>query len=523
METKMTQEELIKELELLSIKKEIALKNLQIKYDAKEAEADDLKNEVEVLRQQLAFYKKMVHGQKSEKTEVVMENTEQVSLFDEAEEKATNIHPEREVVVEKHTRKAKRTHEEAFGDLPIEEVIHEVEDKNCEKCGEEMIVIGKEKVRDELVYVPARLFVRRHFAEVVKCTSCGKDETRDEILPDIEACTIRQASVPAPVIPHSYCSPELLAHIVYEKYCNAVPLERQAKDLAAKGVKIPTATLANWVIYAANVFLKPIYAKMKAELLEGNVIHADETVVQVLHEPGKKAKTDSRMWAYCSGKYEKYRNILFEYQPTRNGDHAKRFLGNFSGYLVCDGFDGYNKLDTVKRCGCFAHVRRKFVDALPLDEAAIETSVSAVGVAWCNKIFMIEREIAEFSFEERAVKRQEQLKPALDGFFAWVETVTASGGTKLAKAIQYAKNEKKYLYTFLEHPDAPIDNNRVENAIRPFCVGRKNWLFSTSQRGAEASAIIYSIAATACANGLNMEEYFASVFKANGKDSPMPR
>ena len=519
----MTQEELIKELELLSIKKEIELKNLQIKYDAKESEADDLKNEVAILRQQLAFYKKMVHGQKSEKTEVVMENTEQVSLFNEAETEATNAHPEREVVVEKHTRKAKRTHEETFENLPVEEVIHEVEDKTCDKCGEAMVVIGKEKVRDELVYVPAKLFVRRHFAEVVKCTSCGTDESRDEKLADVEACTIRRASVPAPVIPHSYCSPELLAHIVYEKYCNAVPLERQAKDLAAKGVKIPTATLANWVIYAANVFLKPIYAKMKAELLDGNVIHADETVVQVLHEPGKKAKTDSRMWAYCSGKYEKYRNILFEYQPTRNGDHAKRFLGNFSGYLVCDGFDGYNKLDTVKRCGCFAHVRRKFVDALPLDEAAIETSVSAVGVAWCNKIFVLEREIAELSSEERAVKRQEQLKPALDGFFAWVETVTAAGGTKLAKAIQYAKNEKKYLYTFLDNPDAPIDNNRAENAIRPFCVGRKNWLFSTSTKGAEASAVIYSVAATACANGLNVEEYFASVFKANGKDSPMPR
>ena len=519
----MTQEELIKEKPILSVLEEVEHLILCHKYIEQYDENVYLKNEVELLKQQLAFYKKMVHGQKSEKTEVVMENTEQASLFDEAEEKATNIHPEREVVVEKHTRKAKRTHEEAFENLPVEEVIHEVEDKICEKCGEEMVVIGKEKVRDELVYVPARLFVRRHFAEVVKCTSCGKDETRDETLPDIEACTIRQASVPAPVIPHSYCSPELLAHIVYEKYCNAVPLERQAKDLAAKGVKISTATLANWVIYAANVLLKPIYAKMKKELLEGTVIHADETVVQVLHEPGKKAKTDSRMWAYCSGKYEKYRNILFEYQPTRNGDHAKRFLGNFSGYLVCDGFDGYNKLDTVKRCGCFAHVRRKFVDALPSDKAALETSISAIGLELCNKIFAIERETAELSFEERATKRQEQLKPALDGFFAWVNSVNAARGSNLAKAIQYAKNEKKYLYTFLEYPDAPIDNNRVENAIRPFCVGRRNWLFSTSQRGAEASAIIYSVAATACANGLNMEEYFTSVFKANAKDAPMPR
>lgn len=136
---------------------------------------------------------------------------------------------------------------------------------------------------------------------------------------------------------------------------------------------------------------------------------------------------------------------------------------------------------------------------------------------------MIEREIAELSSEERAVKRQEQLKPALNGFFAWVETVTAAGGTKLAKAIQYAKNEKKYLYTFLDHPDAPIDNNRAENAIRPFCVGRKNWLFSTSPKGVEASAIIYSVAATACANGMNVEEYLTNVFYASGKNILMPR
>ena len=523
MELQMTQEELIKELELLSIKKEIELKNLQIKYDAKKSEADDLKNEVAILRQQLAFYKKMVHGQKSEKTEVVMEKSEQVSLFNEVETEATSAHPEREVVVEKHTRKAKRTHEEAFEHLPVEEVIHEADEKICEKCGEEMVVIGKEKVRDELVYVPARIFVRRHFAEVVKCSSCGSDETRDARLSDIEACNIRQALVPAPVIPHSYCSPELLAHIVYEKYCNAVPLERQAKDLAAKGVKIPTATLANWVIYAANVFLKPIYAKMKSELLGSTVIHADETVVRVLREPGRKAKTESRMWVYCSGKYEKYRNILFEYQPTRNGDHAKRFLGSFSGYLVCDGFDGYNKLLTAKRCGCYAHLRRKFVEALPTEEKLLETSVAAQGVKKCNEIFDLERQWEDISPEERLQKRQELLKPVLDGFFAWIESMEAVGGTKLAKALQYAKNEKKYLYTFLEHPDVPIDNNRAENAIRPFCIGRKNWLFSTSSKGAEASAIIYSVAATACANGLNVEEYLTNIFKSHGNELTLPR
>lgn len=191
MEPTMTQEELIREQPAFSVLEEVEHRELCIKYIEQFEENVSLKNEVEVLKQQLAFYKKMVHSQKGEKTEVVMEKTEQLSLFDEAETESTSVHPEKEIIVEKHTRKAKRTHEEAFEHLHVEEVIHEAENKTCDKCGEEMIVIGKEKVRDELVYVPARLFVRRHFAEVVKSTSCGADASRDENLPDIEACTIR--------------------------------------------------------------------------------------------------------------------------------------------------------------------------------------------------------------------------------------------------------------------------------------------------------------------------------------------
>ena len=164
-----------------------------------------------------------------------------------------------------------------------------------------------------------------------------------------------------------------------------------------------------------------------------------------------------------------------------------------------------------------------FVEALPTDERLLETSVAAQGVKKCNEIFDLERQWEDISPEERLQKRQELLKPVLDGFFAWIESMEAVGGTKLAKALQYAKNEKKYLYTFLEHPDVPIDNNRAENAIRPFCIGRKNWLFSTSPKGAEASAVIYSIAASACANGLNVEEYLTNIFKSHGSELPLSR
>jgi transposase len=184
---------------------------------------------------------------------------------------------------------------------------------------------------------------------------------------------------------------------------------------------------------------------------------------------------------------------------------------------VCDGFDGYNKLVNVTRCGCFAHVRRKFVEALPTDKDLLPTSKAAEGVTWCNRLFTLEREYEKLAPDEKQKQRQEQSKKILDGFFAWLDTVNPNGGTKLAKAVQYAKNEKAYLYRFLENPNIPIDNNRAENAIRPFVVGRKNWLFSDSVKGAEASAMFYSLAATATANNFNVEKYLVALLTSSDR------
>jgi hypothetical protein len=479
----MEQQDFLKTEAIGTPEKEVDVRLVLAENAALKSENVVLKDENTELKERLAYLEKVVYGQKSERTEVVLEGAEQISMFDEAEQ-ASDVHPKtlQTTEVKAHTR-VKRTRDEIMADLPVEEVFHEVTDKTCGKCGSEMTVIGKEKIRDELVYVPARLFLRRHVAEVVKCTSCGMDESRDAELSDIEKCHIRTAEVPAPMIPHSFCSPELLAHIVYEKYCNAMPLYRLEKDFAAKGANISRTTMANWIIAAAQLWVKPVWEQMHKELVTSSVIHADETVVQVLNEPGKKAKTDSRMWVYCNGKLNGHSNILFEYQPTRNGDHAKNFLGDYCGYLVCDGYDGYNKLKNAVRCGCWAHVRRKFVDALPQDKELLSTSAAAKGVEYCNKLFLLERKysgedekgkrIAEpLMPEQRYQERQKQSKPVLDEFFAWAEGLTVSGGTKLAKAVSYAKSEKKYLYRFLESGEIPIDNNRAENAVRPFCVGR---------------------------------------------------
>ena len=275
---------------------------------------------------------------------------------------------------------------------------------------------------------------------------------------------------------------------------------------------------------------------MKPDLLESSVVHADETVVQVLHEPGRKAKTDSRMWAYCNGKLNDKSVILFEYTPTRNGDNAARFhLGSYNGYFICDGYDGYNKLKSVTRCGCWAHVSRKFVDALPDKKYAAPDAATVKGVEFCNQLFLLERkyEGLESAYEDdgsggkwvkvreplepenRRKQRQERSKPVLDEFFAWLDTVAPASKSALSSAVQYAKNEKAYLYRFLENGNIPISNNRAENAIRPFTIGRKNWLFSASVKGACASSMFYSVIATACANGLAPEEYLTRLFSSS--------
>lgn len=498
-------EKILLEEPILSVEKE---QYFRAQIAALTEKNNDLREENLELKEQLAYLKKMMFGQKTEKTQVIMPNAVQLDLFNEDEIDGDIQFEQTEKTVTFKVRKSKRTHKETFENLEVKEVIHKAEDKNCPQCGSEMEVVGKEFVRDELVYVPAKMYLRKHYAEVLKCVSCGMNESDDINSEDVPKQVFKKGTVPSPVISGSYCSPELLAHILYEKYIQAVPLNRQERDYTAAGATVLRASMCNWVNFAGKRYAKPVFDEMKKLLLSRSVIHADETVVQVLHEPNRKAKTQSRMWVYCTDKSADKFMALFEYAPTRNGENAARFLGDYSGYIVCDGYDGYNKLKNAKRCGCLAHTRRKFVDALPNDKELLLTSKAAKGVEYINKIYEIERGFDNLSLEEKHKQRQEQIKPVLDEFFLWLDTVAPIGGSKLASAVQYALNEKKYLCRFLESPDISIDNNRAENSIRPFVVGRKSWLFCDSVKGAEASAMWYSLAVTACVNGLNVEEYF---------------
>lgn len=471
-----------------------------------------LKEQLAHLQEQFDWLRKQVFGRKTEQTSVIMDGGTQLALLPVENEQAVSV-LEKTVTVPEHQRKAKRTHDDWMNNLPIKEERHEEEHPVCEKCGSEMVEIGEDKAYDELVYVPGKFFVRRHIVKKYKCTKCGQDPARDAEYPDeIERCNIRCAAYPKPMIPHSFCSPELLAHIIYEKFAKAVPLYRQEKDFTSKGIPLLRATMSNWVCIAAEQWCIPIAKEMMKRLVAGNVIHADETVLQVLHEDGRKATTDSRMWVYCNGKMNDRSIIIFEYQPTRAGVHPATFLKNFVGYLICDGYDAYNAVKGAKRCGCWTHTRRYFAEAFPKEKSAYSTSVAVKAVEFCNKIYHEEHLLAKMSAEERQKQRLVKVKPLLDAFFAWLDEQNVSGKSKLADAVRYAMNERKYLYTFLEDGNVPIDNNRAENAIRPFAVGRKNWLFNNTAHGAECSAALYSIISTAQANGLDAEKYLTELF-----------
>jgi hypothetical protein len=246
-----------------------------------------------------------------------------------------------------------------------------------------------------------------------------------------------------------------------------------------------------------------------------NVLHADETSLQVLHEDGKPAKSKSYMWLYRTSRDTINPIVIYEYQPDRKAEHPKRFLKDFSGYLHADGYDGYHNLsDKIKVVGCFAHVRRKFDEAIKgLSKKDQANSTAGIGKQFCDKLFSLERDFANLPAAERYQKRQELSKPIFDEFYKWIDTLNPPPKTGLYTAVVYARNQREYLERHLEDGRLEISNNRAERSIKPFVIGRKNWLFANTPRGAKASAILYSIIETAKENRLNPYEYLVYIFR----------
>ena len=482
------------------------LEDVQKEKAAIQQERDNFKEQVDYLTKKL-------FGSSSEKC--VCDIPGQMNLFNEAEfemdpaaetsdQLATTEKPEE---AEKPGRKKRSTNEERFKGIPVKRVMLEpaAMDLTCSKCGGEMVPIGTEFVRRELKIIPARATVIEYYSVNYACKSCRQN--------DVTPTIIKGKDGKAHMM-YGMASASTVAWVVYQKFCNGMPLYRIEQDLGRLGAKISRATLANWVIKNSEAFFTPMYDFFRRKLLERDFAMADETPVQVLHEPERRAQTKSYMWLFRSGEDGDYPIVIYKYSETRAGDTAVDFLDGFRGYLMCDGYSGYNKVTTVKRLACWAHIRRYLIDAIPKGKQLDYAQPAVQGVMYTNQLFDIEDKIRQKYKTFDAIKeaRLKQEKPIIEGFLSWLEKQNPVRNSRLDKAVTYIRNRKDHLMTYLDDGRCSFSNNLSENSIRPFVVGRKGWLFCDTPAGAQASAMAYTMVEMAKANKVNVYHYLTFLF-----------
>ena len=320
---------------------------------------------------------------------------------------------------------------------------------------------------------------------------------------------------------NSIATPSLLAGILNYKYVNALPVHRLAQDFKRSEVNISPQVMCNWVIKSSEIYFSLVYDWMKDVLLKQPVVQADETTLKV-NRDGRKAGSSSYMWVYITGEHDDSgkKIVLYDYCRTRSTEHLREFLSSYKGILVSDGYQSYHtfsKEQSLTSAGCWTHCRRRFVNAIKaaqkdLTEEALKNSIAYQALARISAIYKLDGSWKERTSEYRMEHRQRILKPLVDEYFDWVKeqikTCNVLPKSETGEGLSYSINQEKYLRAFLDNRDIPIDNSACERAIRPFCVGRKNWNVIDTVEGAQASAIVYSIAETAKANNLKPYQYF---------------
>ena len=458
----------------------------------------------EILQQQVDYLTKKLFGTSSEKRR--HESEGQMSLFDEVEQEADSDEPEPEcldIPNEPRKRKPRTKKAEMIRGIRIEEVVEPLTDeqKICGICGTEMKPGGKKYLYDELVFQPAKVYILRHYGETAYCPTCKVEGDKNNI---VTARPKRNA-----LIPGSWASKSVVSYAMYEKYANAVPLYRQEKDWLQYGVPLSRAVLARWIMQCSEKYFTPMYDYFHRKLLERQFLMADETRTQVLKEPNRSPETDSFVWLFRTGEDGGPPIILYGYTETRAKYNAEEFLKGFKGYLMTDGYQGYNNLPDIIREACWAHIRRKFCDAIPAGKQGDLSEPAVQGVQYCDALFKIERYCREkkFTAEQRHAYRNKKAPAILKAFWAWLDKQNPTKGSRLDKAVTYARNQKIYAENYLQDGRCSFSNNPSENSIRPVTVGRKNWLFCDTPGGAQASATIYTMVEMAKAHGLNVEKY----------------
>ncbi|MBU5487918.1 IS66 family transposase, partial [Clostridium sp. MSJ-8] len=493
---------------IAEMEKKIDKKDEELK--SKNDEINNLKNELAYLKAQLANRNKKIFSSSSEKVD-----PNQLSLFNEAE-KESNSNIEEPVIEEVcYTRKkpskntGKKDNLEGLEKVIIEHKLSE-EEAICKECGSPLEIIGVNSTKQVLKFDPARLYVEEHITYSYACRKCEADNINSNII---------TTKAPKNLINKGMASNNLLSHVISLKFLYSVPLYRQESYFNMLGATLSRQTLSNWVIGVATE-LTDVYNLMKDELLKSNYVQVDETTLKVIEHNGNESKAKKYMWLYKTGSS---RNpiILYDYQKTRSSSCPKEFLKGFSGFLQTDGYQGYNKVENVKRVYCLAHIRRKFHEIVEnLSDEALKNSRAIIGFNYCEQIYKLEKDIREQYgkdddyFQKRYEIRLEKLAPILEDFEKYIniEIKDALPRSPLGKALEYAQKTIPTMKNVLEDGSLEIDNNAAERAIKPFVIGRKNWLFANTAKGAKASATIYSIIETAKANNLKIERYLSYLF-----------
>jgi len=462
------------------------------------------------LQEMVRLLQNEIFGRKSEARPVIDPN--QLPLFTPPEPVAP-IAPDESIAIKGHTRK-KRGRKPLPEDLPRVEVVHDLteEEKHC-ACGAEMSRIGEETC-EKLDYIPAKIQVIRHIRPKYACKQCEGVED--------DGPTVRIMPPPVQLIPKSIATEGLLAHIAVSKFADALPLYRQQKIFKRLGVDLSRATLANWMIQAAE-HCRPVIDLLCQEIRSGPMTNIDESPVQVLKEPGRSNTAKSFMWVFCGGPLARP-VVLFQYHPTRSGKAALGLLDEYQGYIQTDGYSGYDHLTGrpgIVHLGCMVHVRRKFMEVVKGRKKARGKQSATKGLAdealdFIGALYRIESQAREtkLSCDQIRDLRQHDAQPILDRFKTWLDVHHPQVPPKslLGKAIQYALNQWDKLIVYIEDGFLKPDNNVAENAIRPFVLGRKNWLFAGAPKGAEASATFFSLIETAKANSLEPYAYLRYLF-----------
>ena len=471
----------------------------EVQIQFKDEKIELYKEEIENLQEALRLARMARFASQSEKLP-----SQQSELFDEvevlAQHESENVEEADDIKVPAHSRKRGKR-QPLPENLPRVEVVLDLNDaeKICAKDGTTLKEIGVE-VSEQLDIVPMQVKVILTIRKKYICECCENAG---------ENTNIKTATMPEQILPKSNATAGLLAYIATAKYVDALPMYRQEEILKRHGIEIPRNTMCRWMMEVTGKLL-PIYNVMEQDLLASEYIGCDETRVQVLKEDGKAAESLSYMWVRARHGPNINPIVLFDYDPTRSKEAANELLKGFKGYLQADGYAGYDevcKSPDITRVGCMAHVRRKFFET---HKASNKSGGEANRILkLIQKLYEIEKEIKEKSSGDRKQTRLTKATPILNEIKTWLDANQNKYPPQglMGKAITYATNQWEFVVNYLKDGRIEIDNNFTENRIRPFAIGRKNWLFSDSVSGAKASALLYSILQTARGNGLEPYTY----------------